>query len=184
MGATDRRELSPRITAIQKELTKLGVMVEALAHDEVQAGDRSGLESTALRVRKFYASCERILILMHSASGVKFARRLDWRSRLLKKSAAAIAGVRPPIISPATRRQLQQILTFRNLERNIYGYTLQSEAIVELSRLAQSLYPQFVSEIERSKVFLPQRPPCDKSAVTANSTSPSAGGLGLVLPNA
>jgi hypothetical protein len=158
MYTTDKCELLLRITAIDKELRKLGEVVETLSRlPATGAGHAAGGTGVLACLRKFLTACERTFSIIHAEIDGKFARSWDWRSRLLQNLDVSLAGVRPPVVSSATRRQLQKLLMFLSLERNIYGYLPDADRLAEFSQLIIVLYPQLLQEIELFNRFLAQR---------------------------
>lgn len=82
------------------------------------------------------------------------SQNLEWHKRLLNQVALEVPGIRPAVISPATRTVLENLLNFRHVIRNIYGFELKPERIEELVAITITFFPQFASEIETFNAFL------------------------------
>jgi hypothetical protein len=185
MHATDQCGLHLFATAIQKGLRKLGVLSETLAQSHEYGEDSAGSDKAALNLLKFYAVCERILVLIDREVNGNFVHRVGWHSRLVLESSVALTGMRPSILSTPSRKLLQKLLAFRNLERNIYGYVPAPYIIEKLSELVIAHHPQLVDEIQRFlSSFLEQRLQLAHDRLEAHAIAASALGLGLVLPDA
>jgi hypothetical protein len=185
MDATDTRGLLPFVTAVQKELGKLGELAETLAQLLAQGGDSAGSGKTALSLLKFYAVCEHVLLLIDREARGKLAPRVDWHSRLLLESCTTLPGIRPAILAASSSRLLQKLLAFRNLERNIYGYVPAPYIIEKLGELVIMHQPQLLDEFQRFLTsFLQQRPGSAQSGRKARAITPSTLRLGLILPDA
>lgn len=89
-------------------------------------------DGIALNLHSFYVGVE--------AMFEDIARTLDsvipdspnWHQELLKQMAAAIAGVRPAVISVQTRYCLDEYRSFRHLVRNLYTFQLRTSRVAEL----------------------------------------------------
>ena len=185
MHATDHCGLHSFATAIQKGLRKLVVLAETLAQLHEYGEDSAGSDKAALSLLKFYAVCERILVLIDREANGNFVLRVDWHTRLLLESGVALPGMRPSILSTPSRKLLQKLLAFRNLERNIYGYVPAPYVIAKLSELVVAHQPQLVDEFQRFlSSFLQQRQQLADDRLEAHAIAPSAHSLGLVLPDA
>src|SRR5262245_12529642 len=186
MHTTDQHELPPRIAAIDSELKRLRELAEKLTQLLESGEDAAGSETAALYLQKFYAVCERILILIDREVSGKVSTRAEGHSRLLLESSAAWPGVRPAIITDSSRKLLQKLLAFRKLERNIYGYVPAPYVIEKLSELVLAHQPQLVDEIQWFlSSFLQQRlERALDNRPMEHATTPSTHGLGLILPNA
>ncbi len=68
--------------------------------------------------------------------------------------ALEIEGLRPAVLSPATREDLEELLKFRHLVRNIYGFELEPGRVEQLVEMTVALFPGLQSEIERFCNFL------------------------------
>ena len=149
------KEKIPLLVAeIKNELDKLQKLVQRLATQAGRVDDEEISESAALRLHNFYSGCERIFKLIASEVNGVLSQNLDWHKRLLNQMTLEISGVRPAVISPATRVILEELLNFRHIVRNIYGFELKPERVEELVAITIALFPRFASEVETFNAFL------------------------------
>jgi uncharacterized protein YutE (UPF0331/DUF86 family) len=149
-----KKELPVLVAEINDELTKLEKLAARLATQQGRVDDEEISESAALRLHNFYTGCERIFKLIATEVNGVLSQSLDWHKRLLNQVALEVAGVRPAVISAETRKDLEELLNFRHVVRNIYAYELKPERVEELVKLTITLYPKFAKEIEAFTAFL------------------------------
>ncbi len=149
------KEQIPLLVAeIENELDKLKKLVQRLATQAGRVDDEEISESAALRLHNFYSGCERIFKLIASEVNGVISQNLDWHKRLLNQMTLEISGVRPAVISPATRVVLEELLNFRHVVRNIYGFELKPERVEELVAITIALFPGFAGEVKTFNAFL------------------------------
>lgn len=159
----------------------MGNLAGALA--VLPAQGQAGGEKAARYLLKFYAACERILILINREVSGQPDRRRDWQTRLWQEAETGVAGIRPAILSAANCRMLQKLLAFRNLERNIYGYAPAPYVIEKLSALVVAQQPRLAEDFQRFLSFLQQRLRPAEIRQEKKSSLPSTC-LRFVLPDA
>ncbi|MBI5328611.1 MAG: hypothetical protein HZB80_10050 [Deltaproteobacteria bacterium] len=108
-------------------------------------------ESLALKLHNFYTGCERIFHTIADDMNGGASSSFEWHKRLLKSMSLAIEGKRPPVISKATEKELEEFLAFRHVIRNIYGFEIDSE---RLQRLLEKVKPVFESFKKDTMKFL------------------------------
>ena len=93
--------------------------------------DRMRLYAGAALLDTFYTGVERLL--------ERVARTFDavptgphWHSDLLTASALVVVGVRPAVLSDATRADLKRYLAFRHQFRNLYLFDLERDQMAPL----------------------------------------------------
>ena len=81
----------------------------------------------------------------------------DWHRELLEQMTLPIPGLRPPLLSGDTAALLDRFGAFRHVFRNIYGFQLDADWVLELFRdlhktvsALDSDLDQFVFEIDRA----------------------------------
>lgn len=151
-----KEELQVLVAEIKDELSKLESLAGKLSSQKGRTSDEEIAESAALRLHNFYTGCERIFKLIAAEINGGTPQDLEWHKRLLNQVSIEIDGVRPAVISPQNRRELEKLLRFRHLVRNIYGFELESNRIEELLVLAVNLFPLFKKEVESFTEFLVQ----------------------------
>jgi len=150
----NKEKIPVLVVEIKSELAKLEKLVQRLATQQGRVDDEEISESAALRLHNFYTGCERIFKLIASEVNGIGSQNPDWHKRLLNQMALEVPGIRPAVISPATRTVLEELLNFRHVIRNIYGFELKPERVEELVVIAIALFPAFAVEIEAFNTFL------------------------------
>ncbi len=147
---------------IKRELNRLECIAQQIEVNQNRLPERYELEISSALLQNFYKCCERILrLLAWEIRGTK-ARGINWRQRLLQEVTQQSKGLRPPIISGATREALHQLLALRNLIRNIYGYQLNPRDLKTLAHSIITLYPRVTQEIEHYKKLQLQKCRCHR----------------------
>ena len=147
-------EIPVLVAEIKDELSKLDILVQKLSSQKNRTKEEEVAESAALRLHNFYTGCERIFKLIASEVNGGVSHELDWHKRLLTQVALEIDGIRPAVISLLTRKHLEELLRFRHVVRNIYGFELEAERIEDLINLTAGIHPRFTKEIEKFIAFL------------------------------
>jgi len=149
-----KNEIPVLVAEIKDEVLKLEILVQKLLSQKNRTGEEEVAESAALRLHNFYTGCERIFKLIASEVNGGVSHELDWHKRLLTQVALEIDSVRPAVISLQTRKDLEELLRFRHVVRNIYGFELEAKRIEDLINLATGVHRRFVKEIETFIDFL------------------------------
>lgn len=152
MRRTD--DIAVLLAEIRDELGKLRVVGDKLSEQRSRLGKEEVNESAALRLHNFYTGCERVFRLIARDVNGGPPDSPDWHRRLLAQMSLDIPDVRPAVISDKTREQLEQLLAFRHVVRNLYGFELHAERVSALVDLAVAVLPQFVGDVEEFCVFL------------------------------
>ncbi len=150
----NKEEIPVLVAEIKDELSKLEILEHKLSSQLNRTKEEEIAESAALRLHNFYTGCERIFKLITSEVNGGIPHELDWHKRLLTQVALEINDIRPVVISLQTRKDLEELLRFRHIVRNIYGFELEPERIEALIALVIRLYPRFTKEIENFIAFL------------------------------
>jgi uncharacterized protein YutE (UPF0331/DUF86 family) len=150
----NKKELPVLVAEINDALAKLEKLVNRLATQQGRVDDEEISESAALRLHNFYTGCKRIFKLIATEVNGVLSQSLEWHKRLLNQVALEVAGIRPAVISTATRKDLEELLYFRHVVRNIYAFELKPERVEELVKLTITLYPKFAREIGAFTAFL------------------------------
>jgi uncharacterized protein YukE len=120
---------------IRQELEELAVVVRRVERIWEQAGRSSDdyyVDATALNLHGFYAGLERIFELIADDVDQAKPDGAHWHQDLLRQMAAEVPGVRPAVIAPQLRDQLDKYRGFRHVVRNVYTYNLDATSIDHL----------------------------------------------------
>lgn len=111
-------------------------------------------ESLALKLHNFYTGCERIFHTIADDMNGGAPSSFEWHKRLLKGMSRAIEGIRPPVISKAAEKELEEFLAFRHVIRNIYGFEIDSERLNGLLEKVERVFERFKKDIMQFLGFL------------------------------
>ncbi len=145
-----------RIERIVDECVKIehvNVAIGEILQDieEVPIKYRKGQEALLTQnVVNFYMGLENIFKRIAEEIDMMMPQGKDWHKDLLHQMAAK-HSIRPPVISNKTVKTLIQLLKFRHLARNIYGFELELEGIVENAQRVCDIYEILSTEL---KVFI------------------------------
>ncbi len=144
---TAYRTIAGRIRADVAELA--GVVERALYI--WQEGRTSGayfyLDAIALNLHGFYAGVERLLEIIADGVDETKPTGAQWHQQLLRQMTSEIAEVRPAVLSPGLREQLDRYRGFRHVVRNVYTFNLDSEQIEILVRHLPETMTQLRQEL-------------------------------------
>ena len=123
--------LSGRIRQELEELANVVRRTERIWEQAGRSSDDYYVDATALNLHGFYAGLERIFELI--ADGVDQAKPdgAHWHQNLLRQMSVEMPGVRPAVITPQSRDQLNKYRGFRHVVRNVYTYNLDA-ALIDL----------------------------------------------------
>ncbi|MFQ5753485.1 MAG: hypothetical protein ACE5HI_15960 [bacterium] len=150
----NKQHIPVLIAEIHDELSKLNKLVDKLAKQKQLDKDEESLDSAALRLHNFYTGCERIFKLIASDVNDYVPDSWDWHKRLLTQMSLELEGIRPAVISEIVRNDLQELLAFRHIVRNIYGYELDQKRVEHLVTLTKATFPNFVNDIKKFIEYL------------------------------
>ena len=116
--------------------------------EEVPIKYRKGQEALLTQnVVNFSMGLENIFKRIAEEVDMMVPQGKDWHKDLLHQMAAK-HSIRPPVISNKTVETLIQILKFRHLARNIYGFELELEGIVENAQRVCDIYEILSTELK------------------------------------
>lgn len=142
------------VAEIKDELLKLKKLVQKLSKVKELEKNEERLESAALRIHNFYTGCERIFKLIAMDVNDYIPDSWDWHKRLLTQMSLEVEDIRPAVISEKVKNELEALLAFRHLVRNIYGYELEPKRVENLVSLTKLVYPNFVKDINKFTEYL------------------------------
>jgi hypothetical protein len=111
-------------------------------------------ESLALKLHNYYTGCERIFERIAGDMNGEIPQSADWHRRLLHSMALKIDTVRPAVISRELEKLLGELLSFRHVLRNLYGFELDVERIQRLVDLIEPTHKLVERDINRHLTFL------------------------------
>lgn len=159
MKGTDSTALAARLKAeVDSEILRLSKVVgeieQALVHfDEV---DPTPLELRGLAnlLHDFYTGIEKVFKRIAPELNGGLPEGDAWHRRLLENMAMDISGVRPAVLRQATAASLDEFLRFRHLVRNIYGFELVSDRLLDLARRVVPTWQDVHADLTAFAAFL------------------------------
>jgi len=109
---------------------------------------QSFVNSLGKNLHDFYDAIQ-VLIFERIAdeTGEGRPRAAQYYSVLLKNMSLEIEGIRPPVISKTTYRELQEYLRFRHLFRHTYGYRLEEGRFIHLAEGAKDTFARLKEDV-------------------------------------
>lgn len=146
--------LSGQIRQDLDELEYLVTQTTRLVQKALATGDDDYLGTVALNLHSFYTGAERIFEGIAKEVDKFMPSGSDWHLRLLRQMSAEIRGIRPPIITPETRNNLDEYRGFRHVLRNVYTFNLRPDRIQELANNLPVCYAALNEDLSAFIEFL------------------------------
>ena len=96
----------------------------------------------------FYCAAERIFERIGNNIDGELPQGSDWHIQLLERMAIQIEGIRQPIIGGESLENLREILAFRHIFRNVYGFELKWERFRHLVNKLPEITEKFEEDIK------------------------------------
>lgn len=112
------------------------------------------VESTALKLHNFYTACERIFETIAGEVNGAVPHTPDWHLRLLRTMTVDVPRVRPRVLTPELAERLTELLRFRHVVRNIYGFELHEEKIDPLVQESGEAWRDLRAQVEEFVAYL------------------------------
>lgn len=128
-----RREIAEDRRILDQDREELAPLAEAESTEDV---DRSRLVHVAALIHSYYTALEALLerILRELDGDLPTGDR--WHESLLFQAAAEVEGLRPAILTPELREELDLLRRFSHFFRHAYGLDLdRTRVLAEASRL-------------------------------------------------
>lgn len=95
-------------------------------------GDTFLLRAAGSILHDFYVAVENIFEIVAREIDETLPADQTWHRKLLLQMSLDIPDVRPPLISRETALKIDEFRAFRHVFRNVYGFNLSAERIVDL----------------------------------------------------
>jgi len=95
----------------------------------------------------FYCAVERIFERIGNNIDGELPRGSDWHIQLLERMAIPIEGIRQSVINGESLENLREILAFRHIFRNVYGFDLKWERFRHLVNKLPEVTERFEEDI-------------------------------------
>jgi hypothetical protein len=147
LGAAIRQEMA-RIAAIEREAE------QALADFTEQIPSRRELRGCGGIIHDFYTGIERLFQKIAPELNGGLPAGGTWHREALENMTLDLPGIRPPVLSYDTARQLDELLRFRHLFRCVYGYELEWPKLRGLLERAAPAWRSVEADMRQFLAFL------------------------------
>ena len=96
----------------------------------------------------FYCAVERIFERIGNNIDGELPEGSDWHIQLLERMAVPIEGIRQSVINSESLEDLREILAFRHIFRNVYGFELKWERFRHLVNKLPEVTEKFEEDIK------------------------------------
>ncbi len=132
---------------IKVELAALRRLLDELSN--APAGrDVFSLRGRASILHDVYTAVERVFVRVAEELNGGVPKGDSWHRQLLLDMTLEVAGVRPAVISPVLADKLSELLRFRHVFRNVYGFVLEAKRLELLESECPRVVDGFVTEVE------------------------------------
>ncbi len=124
------------INNIEQELKDYGVFPE-LKTDNIRGfslDDKGSLRILGSALHDYYNAVENIFKTIAQKIDSSLPEGSNWHKELLDQMVLEVYGIRPRVTKARTKDLLEELLAFRHVFRNVYGYNLTREKIEDLIR--------------------------------------------------
>jgi hypothetical protein len=144
--ADDRIAMARRASDLQEATRRL----------DRDPADPAAMALQAWALHGWYSALESIL--------ERIARQIDgvvptgdrWHRALLAQTAVAVPGLRPAVITAATRAELEELRAIRHFLRHAYGADLDPNRLAAQGRRLRAVAPAVGQELDAFDAFLVQ----------------------------
>ena len=138
-----RKEFAVVATRLQEELENIRDLVKELSlrgisgskkkiKSALPPGDTFILRAIGSVLHDFYVAAENVFETVAREIDETLPAGEHWHRKLLQQMTLDIPEVRPPLLSKETAGKMDEFRAFRHVFRNVYGFNLSSERIVDL----------------------------------------------------
>jgi hypothetical protein len=144
--------------AVRVEIDRIGAVVgeaeQALADYPAAEPPRRELRGIGDIVHDAYTGIERIAEKIAGELGGGVPAGPAWHRQLLEDMTLDLPGLRPPVLAPARAQALDELLRFRHLFRNRYGFELEWRRLRPLLERLPAVWRDTRADLERFLGFL------------------------------
>ncbi len=119
----DLQELNQVVERTQQIWQQGSTLTQALAETSYY------VDAVALNLHGFYAGLERILEVIADGVDQSKPAGANWHRELIQQLTVEIRGIRPAVLSAATRDRLDRYRGFRHVVRHVYTFNLDPQQI-------------------------------------------------------
>jgi hypothetical protein len=128
----DYATLAGRVRTSLGDVERVVARAETLSRRAQTTGDDGFWDGVALNLHGFYAGIEQIFEDIARTLDGSIPPGPNWHQALLLQMSSEVAGIRPAVLSGATRQCLDEYRSFRHIVRNVYTFSLRPARLQEL----------------------------------------------------
>ena len=134
--------LSHRIQQDLVDIERATTRVQSAWQAYVETENDFLLDSVALNLHGFYNGLERLFERIAKGVDNRLLSGSNWHQALLKQMATEVTDARPKVISDSILKWIDEYRRFRHVVRNVYGYDLDPDRLIELVGALPDAYNQ------------------------------------------
>jgi len=138
--------LEAALQARRRDIDRVGDRIEERRRTSARGAE--AVDSLGYQLHNLYGAFEQLF----EEVARFFENRVDdarYHADPIRRMQLDIRGVRPPLLSPATARDLDELRRFRHLFRHAYGTELDSAKVGDLAAKAVDVRNVFARDFER-----------------------------------
>jgi hypothetical protein len=146
--------LAARVRASLGDVERLVARAETLSRRAQTTGDDGFWDGVALNLHGFYAGVEQVFEDNARTLEGSIPPGSTWHQALLLQMTSEVAGIRPAVLSSATRQCLDEYRSFRQIVRNVYTFNLRPARLQELVVGLRACQSAITSDLTTFAAFL------------------------------
>jgi hypothetical protein len=146
--------LAARIRASLGDVERVVARAEALSQRAQGTGDDGFWDGVALNLHGFYAGIEQAFEDIARTLEGSIPGGSTWHQALLLQMSSEVVGVRPVVVSIATRQCLDEYRSFRHIVRNVYTFNLRPARLQELVTRLRACQDAIAGDLNAFAAFL------------------------------
>jgi hypothetical protein len=131
-----------------KSLLELDQEMEDILKEAKDSPRRMEMRAMGSVLHDFYCAVERIFERIGNNIDGELPQGSDWHIQLLERMAIPIEGIRQSVINSESLKNLREILAFRHIFRNVYGFELKWERFRHLVNKLPEVTEKFEEDIK------------------------------------
>ncbi len=146
--------LAARLRASLGDVERVAARAEVLSRRAQQTGDDGFWDGVALNLHGFYAGIEQVFEDIARTMEGSIPLGAAWHQALLLQMSSEVPGVRPAVVSSATRQCLDEYRSFGHIVRNVYTFNLRPARLQELVAGLRACQTAIIGDLSAFAAFL------------------------------
>ena len=133
--------------------------LDRLRDEAAELAGRDAIDGAHVRalgsvLHDWYTGCEKAFRRIAVEVDGQAPASASWHTDLLEQMTAELPGARPAVIDRALAADLRELLGFRHLFRNVYGFELRWDRMVDLVKRLPPVHERLQDALSRFVSFL------------------------------